>query len=174
MHTSNGGSGVSISQCLDHIIGAVRTKVLEVWYICIYCSSGHIILYMYRFNLQSEIVIVWFSDCVKYQSQRLTFDDQSPHNQTDQSKPWSEDDYRSGSRNISHQQQSFWRLLLPGWYNDWFRCVCSAVAKSFSKPSSDFNWLVCWSTGIVSGTVKPIALYAWTLFVVVLLFLLCL
>ena len=34
MHTSNGGSGVSISQCLDHIIGAVRIKVLEVkeWY----------------------------------------------------------------------------------------------------------------------------------------------
>lgn len=31
MHTSNGGSGVSISQCLDHIIGAVRMKVLEVW-----------------------------------------------------------------------------------------------------------------------------------------------
>ena len=30
MHTSNGGSGVTISQCLDHIIGAVRTKVLEV------------------------------------------------------------------------------------------------------------------------------------------------
>ena len=30
MHTSNGGSGVSISQCLDHIIGAVRIKVLEV------------------------------------------------------------------------------------------------------------------------------------------------
>lgn len=30
MHTSNGGSGVSISQCLDHIIGAVRMKVLEV------------------------------------------------------------------------------------------------------------------------------------------------
>ncbi|KAL9983488.1 hypothetical protein ACROYT_G005671 [Oculina patagonica] len=30
MHTSNGGSGVSISQCLDHIIGAVRIKVLEL------------------------------------------------------------------------------------------------------------------------------------------------
>lgn len=30
MHTSNGGSGVSISQCLDHIIGAVRMKVLEL------------------------------------------------------------------------------------------------------------------------------------------------
>jgi len=35
MHTSNGGSGVSISQCLDHIIGAVRIKVLEVKKICI-------------------------------------------------------------------------------------------------------------------------------------------
>ena len=34
MHTSNGGSGVSISQCLDHIIGAVRMKVLEVNNVC--------------------------------------------------------------------------------------------------------------------------------------------
>lgn len=30
MHTVNGGSGVSIAQCLEHMIGAVRTKVLEV------------------------------------------------------------------------------------------------------------------------------------------------
>lgn len=37
MHTSNGGSGVTISQCLDHIIGAVRTKVLEVC--LLYCAK---------------------------------------------------------------------------------------------------------------------------------------
>ncbi|XP_077991927.1 uncharacterized protein LOC144446096 isoform X2 [Glandiceps talaboti] len=30
MHTVNGGSGVGISQCLEHMIGAVRTKVLEL------------------------------------------------------------------------------------------------------------------------------------------------
>lgn len=30
MHTVNGGSGVSIAQCLEHMIGAVRTKVLEL------------------------------------------------------------------------------------------------------------------------------------------------
>lgn len=30
MHTVNGGSGVGIAQCLEHMIGAVRTKVLEL------------------------------------------------------------------------------------------------------------------------------------------------
>ncbi|PVD31036.1 hypothetical protein C0Q70_10313 [Pomacea canaliculata] len=30
MHTVNGGSGVSVSLCLEHMIGAVRTKVLEL------------------------------------------------------------------------------------------------------------------------------------------------
>ena len=30
MHLSNGGRGVSIGQCLDHMIGAVQAKVLEV------------------------------------------------------------------------------------------------------------------------------------------------
>ncbi|KAL3865186.1 hypothetical protein ACJMK2_006802 [Sinanodonta woodiana] len=30
MHTVNGGSGVSIAQCLEHMIGAVRTKVVEL------------------------------------------------------------------------------------------------------------------------------------------------
>lgn len=30
MHIVNGGSGVSVSQCLEHMIGAVRTKVLEL------------------------------------------------------------------------------------------------------------------------------------------------
>ncbi|XP_023933273.1 KAT8 regulatory NSL complex subunit 3 [Lingula anatina] len=30
LHTVNGGSGVGIAQCLEHMIGAVRTKVLEL------------------------------------------------------------------------------------------------------------------------------------------------
>ncbi|KAK3610444.1 hypothetical protein CHS0354_016623 [Potamilus streckersoni] len=30
MHTVNGGNGVSIAQCLEHMIGAVRTKVVEL------------------------------------------------------------------------------------------------------------------------------------------------
>nr|KAG5705251.1 hypothetical protein BaRGS_011277 [Batillaria attramentaria] len=30
MHTVNGGSGVSVALCLEHMIGAVRTKVLEL------------------------------------------------------------------------------------------------------------------------------------------------
>ncbi|XP_060071274.1 KAT8 regulatory NSL complex subunit 3-like [Ylistrum balloti] len=30
MHTVSGGSGVGIAQCLEHMIGAVRTKVLEL------------------------------------------------------------------------------------------------------------------------------------------------
>ncbi|KAK3095377.1 hypothetical protein FSP39_013964 [Pinctada imbricata] len=30
MHTVNGGNGVGIAQCLEHMIGAVRTKVLEL------------------------------------------------------------------------------------------------------------------------------------------------
>ena len=30
MHTVNGGSGVSIAQCLEHMIVAVKTKVVEV------------------------------------------------------------------------------------------------------------------------------------------------
>lgn len=30
MHTVNGGSGVSIAQCLEHMIGAVRAKFIEV------------------------------------------------------------------------------------------------------------------------------------------------
>ena len=30
MHLSNSGRGVSIGQCLDHMIGAVQAKVLEV------------------------------------------------------------------------------------------------------------------------------------------------
>ncbi|XP_069773635.1 KAT8 regulatory NSL complex subunit 3 isoform X4 [Narcine bancroftii] len=30
VHTVNGGSGVSVSQCLEHMIGAVRAKILEL------------------------------------------------------------------------------------------------------------------------------------------------
>ena len=30
MHTVSGGSGVGIAQCLDHMIQAVKTKVLEL------------------------------------------------------------------------------------------------------------------------------------------------
>jgi regulatory NSL complex subunit 3 len=30
MHTVNGSKGVGISQCLEHMVGAVHTKVLEV------------------------------------------------------------------------------------------------------------------------------------------------
>ena len=30
MHTVNGGSGVTIAQFLEHMIGAVKTKVEEV------------------------------------------------------------------------------------------------------------------------------------------------
>lgn len=30
MHTVAGGNGVAVSQCLEHMIGAVRTKVIEV------------------------------------------------------------------------------------------------------------------------------------------------
>ncbi|XP_067144031.1 KAT8 regulatory NSL complex subunit 3 isoform X3 [Centruroides vittatus] len=29
-HAANGGSGMSVNQCLEHIIGAVRTKILEL------------------------------------------------------------------------------------------------------------------------------------------------
>ena len=31
MHTVNGSKGVGISQCLEHMVGAVHTKVLEVY-----------------------------------------------------------------------------------------------------------------------------------------------
>ncbi len=30
MHTVSGGSGVGIAQCLDHMLQAVKTKVLEL------------------------------------------------------------------------------------------------------------------------------------------------
>lgn len=30
MHTVNGSKGVGVSQCLEHMVGAVHTKVLEV------------------------------------------------------------------------------------------------------------------------------------------------
>ena len=30
MHTVSGGSGVSVAQSLEHMVGAVRTKVMEV------------------------------------------------------------------------------------------------------------------------------------------------
>jgi regulatory NSL complex subunit 3 len=38
MHLSNSARGVSVGQCLDHMIGAVQAKVLEVSKVILYLS----------------------------------------------------------------------------------------------------------------------------------------
>lgn len=39
LHTVNGGNGVSVSLCMEQIIGAVRTKVLEVRYAVLFVRT---------------------------------------------------------------------------------------------------------------------------------------
>lgn len=57
MHTVNNGSGVSIAQCLEHMIVAVKNKIVEVMagkdclFILCFISLGRIALFFSGFKL---------------------------------------------------------------------------------------------------------------------------
>ena len=58
----------------------------------------------------------------------------------------SEDDFRSGSRNVSHQQQSSWRLLSPGrsqptnCSDSWVQTICQNTFKVLDNKEYFGQW----------------------------------
>ncbi|XP_044273287.1 KAT8 regulatory NSL complex subunit 3 isoform X2 [Varanus komodoensis] len=57
-HLMNNGSGVGVLQCLEHMIGAVRGKVLEVWLDCSLGRSARVQIHNH-FSHKPVILIGW-------------------------------------------------------------------------------------------------------------------